>query len=44
MLAGAVVANRVQADELLTDRELDGVAHNRYLDLTAPVFVARPAN
>lgn len=42
MLAGAVAAGLVGADELGADGDLDGVAHDGDLDLTAPVGVADP--
>ena len=42
MLAGAVVADRVAADELLADGDLDGVADDGDLDLAAAELVADP--
>ena len=41
MLASAVVADLVAADELFTDRDLDGVVYDCGLDLAALVLRAR---
>jgi hypothetical protein len=42
MLAGAVVSDGMEANELVAHGDLDGVAYDGDLDLTAPVLVAYP--